>query len=138
MVKSRNVSKSDIKYNNSKLSSPPFKKSPPSELLKSPKKKFLLKEILCAPCCLTSKASNRNNSILFTRLQMRVKEDLDISNLISKLNNVDLINYLMFGTPKPHFVKNFINPRYLREEQQIPDKLVQLRKEVIEGLTKDL
>jgi hypothetical protein len=144
ILKNRNnVNKSEMKSIEAKsiTFSPTSKRNPQSlsasysDKIKTTKKKFSLKEILCAPCCLASKASSKNNAILFARLQQRVKEDLDISNLISKLNTVDLINFIIFGKPKPEFVKNFINPRYLRDEQEIPDKLIELRNQVIKGLT---
>ena len=76
----------------------------------------------------------QNNMVLLYRLIGIVQEQLDVSNLVTKINNVDLVNYLLFNSSKCEHIKQLYNPKYLEEGQGLPLKLMEYRMELLSRL----
>ncbi len=95
---------------------------------------FKNRQIFLCSFCFKNGSKSRSNVILLNKFFKLIKKQLEITNIISKINNIELVNYLLLDWQSCDPLKQYFNPFNLEQGDEIPTNLVKLKEEVIKKL----
>jgi hypothetical protein len=67
----------------------------------------------------------------YSRLSKLVENQLEISHIVKKLNNVDVIKYILEGHPNSCIIDNCFNPKNLKANEQVPFECEKMRNYIL-------
>jgi hypothetical protein len=116
---------SNLKDNIERNRKPPF-------FEKTKDLEFTLTQILFPCLCFYSK-SFHPQIIDYSRLSKIIDNQLEISQIVKRLNNIDVIKYILEGHPNSCLIDNCFNPKNLRANEQVPFECEKMRNYIIKN-----
>ncbi len=114
---------SNLKDNIERSREPPF-------FEKTKDMDFTLTQILFPCLCFYSKSFHPKIKE-YSGLSKIIENQLEISQIVKKLNNIDVIKYILEGHPNSCLIDNCFNPKNLRANEQVAFECEKMRSYII-------